>query len=292
MAAAREGWDFSCPDWAERLERGDSLLPSLPLDEAAAARAVAIFDRLRLPDVPGTPALGDAAGDWIRDLVAALLGSIDEDGVRHVGEFLELVPKKNTKTTSGAAIMLTAMLAEDPDRSRNQQFHLYGPTQPIAELAFDQAAGMIQADPDNYLQQRFQIRDHIKTIEDLVTGNELKVKTFDMKVSTGTIPKAVLIDELHILGSMHFAARVIGQIRGGLITRPDSFLGFITTQSDEPPAGAFRAELQLARGIRDGRIGGKAARMLPMLYEFPEADRKSTRLNSSHTDISRMPSSA
>ena len=25
VAAAREGWDFSCPDWAERLERGDAM---------------------------------------------------------------------------------------------------------------------------------------------------------------------------------------------------------------------------------------------------------------------------
>lgn len=270
MAAAREGWDFSCPDWKQRLVAGKSLVPSLPLDRKEAARAVGIFNRLRLPDVPGRPTLGEAGGDWIRDLVAALCGSIDDRGVRHVGEFLELVPKKNTKTTSGAALMLTVMLAEDPAVSRYQQFHLYGPTQPIAELAYWQAVGMIRSDPDGYLQKRFHPREHLKSIVDLTTENELRVKTFDMKVSTGTIPKGVLIDELHILGSMHYAARVIGQIRGGLITRPDSFLGFITTQSDEPPAGAFRAELMLARAIRDGTVTGKAARMLPVLYEFPE----------------------
>ncbi|HEY8593298.1 MAG TPA: terminase TerL endonuclease subunit [Sphingomicrobium sp.] len=206
----------------------------------------------------------------MRDLVAPLFGSIDADGVRHVGEFLTLVPKKNIKTTGGAGIMLTALLAEDPKLSRNQQFHLYGPTQPIAELAFWQAVGMIRADPEGYLQKRFHIREHLKSIKDLATDNELKVKTFDMKVSTGTIPKGVLVDELHILGSMHYAQRVIGQIRGGLITRRDSFLGFITTQSDEPPAGAFRAELMMARAIRDGRMTGKGARMLPLLYEFPE----------------------
>jgi phage terminase large subunit-like protein len=270
MPAARDGWNFACTDWASRLKAGESLIPELPLDRKEAGRATAIFNRLRLPDVAGTPALGDAAGDWIRDLVAALFGSIDADGVRHVGEFFELVPKKNTKTTSGAAIMLTAMLAEDPARSRNQQFHLYGPTQPIAELAYFQALGMIRADPEGYLQKRFHPREHLKSIVDIVTNNELRVKTFDMKVSTGTIPKGVLVDELHVLGSMHFAQRVIGQIRGGLITRTDSFLGFITTQSDEPPAGAFRAELMLARAIRDGRVTGKGARMLPVLYEFPE----------------------
>jgi phage terminase large subunit-like protein len=42
---------------------------------------------------------------------------------------------------------------------------------------------------------------------------------------------------------------------------------FITTQSDEPPRGAFRSELMVARAIRDGRSQGA---MLPVLYEFPE----------------------
>ena len=42
---------------------------------------------------------------------------------------------------------------------------------------------------------------------------------------------------------------------------------FITTQSDEPPRGAFRSELAVARAIRDGRSQGA---MLPVLYEFPE----------------------
>ena len=42
---------------------------------------------------------------------------------------------------------------------------------------------------------------------------------------------------------------------------------FITTQSDEPPRGAFRSELMVARAVRDGRAQGA---MLPVLYEFPE----------------------
>ena len=36
----------------------------------------------------------------------------------------------------------------------------------------------------------------------------------------------------------------------------------------------------------------KAAKEKLIPYEFERRDRKSTRLNSSHTDISRMPSSA
>lgn len=95
----------------------------------------------------------------------------------------------------------------------------------------------------------------------------MKVKTFDMDDRLET--DRVLIDELHVMGSIHYAARVVGQIRGALESKKNSFLLIITTQSDEPPAGVFRAELQYARGVRAGRIG--ESRMLPLLYEFPEA---------------------
>src|SRR5690606_15900220 len=79
-----------------------------------------------------------------------------------------------------------------------------------------------------------------------------------------------IVDELHILGKVHYASRVLGQIYGGMVAKPGAFLFMITTQSDEPPAGVFKAELQLARAIRDGKVTGAAANMLPILYEFPE----------------------
>jgi phage terminase large subunit-like protein len=56
---------------------------------------------------------------------------------------------------------------------------------------------------------------------------------------------------------------------GGLASRPEGFVIYLTTQSDEPPAGVFRQKLQYARGVRDGRIVDK--RFLPVLYEFPQA---------------------
>jgi phage terminase large subunit-like protein len=88
-------------------------------------------------------------------------------------------------------------------------------------------------------------------------------------VLTGVKPAGVLIDELHEISRNAKASRIIGQIRGGLLPIPEAFLAFITTQADEPPAGAFRAELNMARAIRDGRAGAAGAAMLPVLYEFP-----------------------
>ena len=112
-------WKFACPDWVERLKSGRSLVPELPLDRAEAERAVSIFNRLRLPDVAGQPAMAEAAGEWFRDIVRAAFGSLQpvmneakgtHEEVRMVSEIFALVPKKNSKTTGGAAIAVTAML--------------------------------------------------------------------------------------------------------------------------------------------------------------------------------------
>ena len=56
-----EPWSLAVPDWRERIRTGRSLLPDLShLDQAQAGRAIAIFNKLRLPDVIGTPALAEA----------------------------------------------------------------------------------------------------------------------------------------------------------------------------------------------------------------------------------------
>ncbi|WP_245297002.1 MULTISPECIES: terminase TerL endonuclease subunit [Rhodomicrobium] len=261
-------WNFACPDWIERLRSGRSLVPDLPIDQAEGERGVQIFNMLRLPDVPGQPAMAEAAGEWFRDIVRAACGSLDKaTGVRAISEIFTLVPKKNSKTTGGAAIALVLMLANERPRA---EMLFVGPTQDVADLAFQQAAGMIAADPDGYLQKRFHVQEHLKTIKDRRNGAMLKIKTFDMRVMTGVKPVCVIVDELHVMSAFSYASRVVGQIRGGLLPNPESLLIFITTQSDEAPAGVFKAELQYARGIRDGRIK-EGVRMLPILYEFPEA---------------------
>jgi len=92
------------------------------------------------------------------------------------------------------------------------------------------------------------------------------VKSFDPKIVTGTKPAGILLDELHVIAEAPDADRVIGQIRGGLISQPEGFLITITTQSERPPSGVFRAELMKARKVRDGVL---TAPILPVLYEFP-----------------------
>jgi phage terminase large subunit-like protein len=256
-------WSFACPDWETRLREGRSLVPPLPLDLAEGNRAVAVWNKLRLPDVPDKPLLADAGADWFRDIIRALFGSLDPDtGERHVRELFCLVPKKNNKTTGGALLMLVALLLNLRPRAK---FLLTGPTQDVADLAFSQIKGAI--DLDEVLDKKLHVREHLKKIQHRQTGAELEVMTFDPSVLTGQKPAGVLIDELHLSAKMARAGSAIRQLRGGLLANPEAFLVFITTQSEAPPVGVFRAELMKARAVRDGTLD---APMLPVLYEFPE----------------------
>jgi phage terminase large subunit-like protein len=255
-------WTTAKPDWQECIRSGKSLVPALPLNMVEAERAVQIMNMLRLPDVPGQPLMRDALGEWFRECVRALFGSYDAaTKQRYIRELFLLVPKKSSKTTGGAALMLTAMLMSRRPRA---EYLLVAPTQEVSDLAFRQAVGMVEA--DEVLRAKCHIQEHIKKITYRPTGVFLKVKSFDPKIVTGTKPAGVLIDELHVIAESHDADRVLGQLRGGLISQPEGFLITITTQSDRPPAGVFRAELKKARDVRDGKL---IAPILPVLYEFP-----------------------
>lgn len=244
------------------------MVPNLPLDLTRGDKAVAAFDRLRLADVPGTPSMGDAGGDWFRDIVRALFGSLDPiSRQRMIRELFLLVPKKNSKTTNGALLMLTALLFNERP---NASLIMTAPVQDVAQLAFDAARGAIAL--DDVLQQKLHVRDHLKTIVHRETKAELAIMTFDPAVMTGQKPVYALIDELHVIAKMSKASSALRQLRGGMHPFPEGFLAFITTQSEEPPAGVFKDELTKARAIRDGERQGS---MLPVLYEFSEEMQRS-----------------
>ena len=79
-------WDTSCPDWEDRLISGRSLVPELPLFKKEADRALRLFGKMRVPDMPGRPRMRDVAGDWLNPIVAAIFGSFDAANNRRMIE--------------------------------------------------------------------------------------------------------------------------------------------------------------------------------------------------------------
>lgn len=243
---------------------GRSLVPELPLYPDEVQKALDIFTLLKLPDVSGQPRLGDVCGGWMLDIVSALFGSFDRaSNKRHIGEYFLLVPKKNSKSTSAAAIMLTAVLM---NRRPEAEFIFVAPTIEIAGISFRQARGMIRAEPK--LLEVFQIRDNFRTIVHRVTQASLKILAMDADIITGTKATGILIDETHVFSTKPHANDLFLEMRGAQAARPDGFMLQISTQSKAPPQGVFRSELARARDVRDGKLE-LPRKLLPILYELP-----------------------
>ena len=261
-------WSTACIDWDKRLINHESIIPK-PIYEDQAEQALAIFKELRVSDLPGKPTLGECSDQWVFDFVSAIFGAYDaETGNQLIREFYLLISKKNTKSTIAAGIMLTAVIL----CWREDEEHLIlAPTKEVAENAFKPAAGMIRADEE--LAALFQVQDHIRTITHRVTKATLKVVAADTDTVSGKKSGRVLVDEHWLFGKRANAESMFMEALGGQVSRNEGWVIYLTTQSDEPPAGVFKEKLQYFRDVRDGKIEDRKS--LPVLYEFPDAMIKS-----------------
>lgn len=253
----------ACPDWERRIVTGEALVPFPPLYPAEAAVALDVFRSLRMVDVLGKPTLGAICRPWILDFVEALFGSYDPDsGRRQIQEALLLVAKKNAKSSTAAGIMLTALIRNWRDSA---EFLVLAPTVEIANNSFNPARDMVRNDEE--LDALFQVQDHVRTITHRTNQATLKVVAADNETVGGKKATGVLIDEAWLFGKQANAENMLREATGGLASRPEGFVVWLSTQSDDPPAGVFKQKLEYARGVRDGRIADP--RFLPLLYEYP-----------------------
>ncbi|MBH9725124.1 terminase large subunit [Burkholderia contaminans] len=255
-------WTTACPDWERRLIERESIIPP-PIFPDQAEQAVAIFKELRVSDLPGKPTFGECSEQWVFDFVAAIFGAYDaETGKQLIREFFLLISKKNTKSTIAAGIMLTAVIL----CWREEEEHLIlAPTKEVADNSFKPAAGMIRADEE--LSELFHIQDHIRTITHRVSRASLKVVAADTDTVSGKKSGKILVDEHWVFGKRANAEAMFMEATGGQVSRDEGWVIFLSTQSDDPPAGVFKEKLQYYRDVRDGKIIDRKS--LGVLYEFP-----------------------
>ena len=260
----KKTWSTACPDWQERIIAGESLIPFPPLYQEPAEMALRIFKQLRLVDVPGEPMMGEVTREWVYEFVAAIFGAYEPtSGVRLIQEFFLLISKKNMKSTLAAGVMLTALIL---NWRREAEFFIIAPTVEVANNSFKPAKAMIRADEE--LSDLFQVQDHTRTITHRTTGATLKILAAESDTVAGIKGTGVLIEEVWLFGKRAKAADMFTEAKGGLASRPEGFVIYLSTMSDEAPAGVFADLLKRAREVRDGKRVDN--RLLPVLYEFPK----------------------
>jgi phage terminase large subunit-like protein len=255
----------ACPDWADRLRAGRSIIPA-PIFPERAAEALEVFKSLRIVDAPGSPTFGEACEQWVFDLVASVFGAYDaESGRRLITEWFVLVPKKNSKSTIAAGIMLTALVL---NWRQSAEFAIVAPTVEIAANSYNPARDMCSDRVDEDLSALMQVQNHVKTITNRESNATLKVLAADSNTVGGKKGVGTLVDELWLFGGVADAENMLREATGGLASRPEGFTIYLTTQADEPPAGVFKQKLQYAREVRDGKVSDP--RFVPIIYEFPD----------------------
>ena len=258
---AAEG-STACLDWADRLKTGRSIIPP-PIFPDQAEQALAVFKALKIVDAPGSPTFGESCAEWVFDFVRCIFGAYDPDsGRRLITEFFLCIPKKNSKSTIAAGIMLTALIL---NWRQSAEFGVLAPTVEVANNAYAPARDMVQKDDE--LDALLHVQTHIKSITHRESGAVLKVLAADSNTVGGKKSVGTLIDELHLFGKVSSAENMLREALGGLASRPEGFVIYLTTQSDEPPAGVFLQKLNYARDVRDGKIVDPG--FVPVIFEHP-----------------------
>ena len=222
-------------------------------DEAEADRAVE-FIQTYMAHVKGEWAGRQFKLEpWQRETVTKLFGWKRPDGSRKYRKLFCFVPRKNGKTTFGAALALYCLLA---DREPGAEVYSVAADRDQAAIMFDVAKGMVEQ--SGALERRCEI--YRRAIVVPSTGSAYHVLSADAPTKHGKNSSAVLFDELHAQPNRELYD-VMKTSQGS--RRQPLFLMFTTAGYDRQ--SVCWEEYEYACKVRDGVIVDET--YLPVIYE-------------------------
>ena len=192
-------------------------------------------------------------------MLEAAYGFVDDNDLRQYQEVLDVVGRKNGKTTLLSAISLYMLLA---DGEGAPECYNIATTRDQAMKGYTECCNMRRQSP--------LISKHVrKRVSDLYCAENMgfiKALASNTNSLDGLNSHCVIIDELHAIKNRD----LYDLMKQSMSSRAQPMLWCITTNGFVR-GGIFDAQYDYAAGVIEGRI--RDDRFLPLIYELPERRR-------------------
>jgi len=196
--------------------------------------------------------------EWQWKIVQALYAT-DENGRRRKRKALITIPRKNGKTQLAAALALCHLVG--PEAEPRGQVYSAAADRKQAALILRELIAFVSA--DDKLADRIIIREHSKTLEDVVTGSTYEALSSDARKAHGLNVSFAIMDEL----AQWPKRDLYDALTTGGAARAEPLFVAISTQSHDK--NHVMSELvQYGRRVLDGVIPDDT--FLPVIYSAPD----------------------
>ncbi len=206
---------------------------------------------------------GDLAGTalllepWQKAVFANLFGWKRPDGTRRYREALIFIPRKNSKTTMAAAIVLLMLYT---DGEKGAELYSAAAESDQARLCFEVVQGMIRNEPE--LTRRAALLKY----STVVGGSSYKAISAEAGTKHGFNIHCVVNDELHA----HKTPELTEVLMTGTGSRSQPMVVHLSTSDYEREGSICNDKNDYATKVRDGLIEDPS--FLPVIYEASKDD--------------------
>ena len=183
---------------------------------------------------------------WQREILEHVYGTVTDSGYRQYNYAYLEIPKKNSKTTTVAALAVCHLYCDGMEG----QIYCCAADRGQATLVYKAALSMIEQ--NKWLKQIFKITDSRKEIKNIKTGTIMKVLSAEAYSKHGINPTVVIFDELHAQPNRNLWDVMTF---GAGAARKEPLWWVITTAGDDPDRHSIGWGIhEYAKKIQDGEI--------------------------------------